>query len=446
MNKFSTVMALEGIKVIDISQVIAVPVCARHLADYGADVIHVENTATGDSWRSFQAGHGGGKGGIPSEIPYSWEVYNRNKRSLSVDLSKPGGRDIIYRLVKDADVVVTNLRQYEKEKFGLTFDILHGLNPRLIYGSVTGQGMKGPDRDMPAYDTTVYFYRSGISHLLTVPGLASPNTRPGFGDTMAGMNLAFGIMTALYARDKAGGFNRGQEVDTSLLFAGIYQLSFDMASALATGEDEIRYRLDEAFQGTDEERIQRDRLIAEAQQAIERLQDFYRERLPNPIANTYETQDGRQIRVNALNPDRYWKKFCKLIDRSDLENDPKFATMEDREKNCKELYHIFKKAFLGKPLAQWRPLMGDIPASPMQTLVEVMNDPQAIANDYFPEYDHPGYGPMKIVASPVNLSETPATVREPAPEFGQHTEEILMEAGYSWEEIEAFQEEGIIPM
>jgi crotonobetainyl-CoA:carnitine CoA-transferase CaiB-like acyl-CoA transferase len=369
-------------------------------------------------------------------------VYNRNKRSLSVDLSKDAGRDIVYRLIKTADVVVTNLRLYEREKFGLTYDILQKLNPRIIYGLITGHGMEGPDRDMPAYDTTVYFYRSGVNHILTTPGLIHPNSRPGFGDTIAGMNLAFGIMTALYARDKAGGTNVGQEVDTSLLFAGVYQLSFDMASALATGEDEIKYRLDRAFQGSDKEREKRDQLIADAQNAIQRLQDFYRERMPNPLANNYETLDGRQIRINALNPDRYWSKFCELIDHPELEKDPKFATMEDREKNCKELYSIFKKAFQSKRLEEWRSLMGHLPASPMQTLVEVMNDPQVKANHFFPDYDHPNYGRMKIMASPVNLSQTPAAIRHPAPELGQHTEEILLEAGYSWEDIQQFQAKG----
>jgi len=435
-------MALEGIKVIDVSQVAAVPMCARHLADFGADVLHIENAATGDSWRNLQAGAGGGPAGIPSDLPYNWEAFNRNKRSVAIDLSREGGRKIIYRMVEKADVFLTNLRLIERNKFGLEYETLNTLNPRLIYGSVTGHGRHGPDKDMPAYDTTVFWARSGVSHLLTIPGMSGPNSRPAFGDNVAGLGLAFGVMAALFARDRLG---VGQEIDTSLFFTGLYQLTFDVAAALATGRDEMEYRLEEAFEGTEEEREQRDVLIRESRTAIKRLADFYRERLPNPMANTYETWDGKWIRFNALQADRYWAKFCKLIGREELEKDFRFATLEAREENRKELYHIFREAFLIRSLEEWRPLILDLPASPVQNLVEVINDPQVRANNFFLPYDHPTYGPMEIMASPVNMSKTPATIRMAAPEFSQHTEEVLLEEGYSWEDIERFKEEGVIP-
>lgn len=438
-------MALEGIKVIDIAQVVAAPMCARHLADYGADVIHVENTVTGDSWRSIQAGHGGGPAGIPSDIPYGFEVFNRNKRSLCVDLSQKAGQDIIYRLVKDTDVVVTNLRLSERKKFNMGYDTLKQINPKLIYGSITGHGMKGPFRDVPAYDTTVYFSRSGVNHMLMSTGGGMPVPRAGFGDTVAGMTLAFGIMTALYARDKPGGLGEGQEVDTSLLFAGVYQLSFDMAAALATGQDDLAYRAT-LFEGTEEEKQELVELGTEAQAAVRRVLDFLRQRAPSALANTYETSDGKSIRINCIDSDRYWEKFCNLLGRQDLIDDPKFSTVESREENRRELYHIAKDAFLTKTQDEWRPLISEMPASPSQTLVDVISDPQAIANDFFLPYDHPTYGPMKIMASPVNLSVTPATIRSPAPEIGQHTEEILMDADYTWDEITAFQDQGVIPI
>lgn len=434
-------MALEGIKVIDVSQVAAVPMCARHLADFGADVLHIENAVTGDSWRNLQAGVGGGTAGIPSDIPYNWEAFNRNKRSVAIDLSKEDGRKIVYRMVEQADVFLTNLRLSERKKFELEYVTLNALNPRLIYGSVTGHGMHGPDRDMPSYDTTVYWARSGISHLLTIPGMSGPNSRPAFGDNAAALALAYGVMTALFARERTG---VGQEVDTSLLFSGLYQLTFDVAAALTTGRDELEYRL-EAFEGTEKERQQRDVLINEARSAIKRLSDFYRERLPNPMANTYETRDGRWIRFNALQPHRYWSKFCRLIGREELENDPKYATLEDRTENRKELFEIFKEVFTTKTLEEWRPLIADLPASPYQTLIDVINDPQAKANDFFIPYDHPNYGEISVMASPVNMSETPATIRMPAPEFGQHTEEVLLEEGYSWEDIMQFKKDKVIP-
>jgi crotonobetainyl-CoA:carnitine CoA-transferase CaiB-like acyl-CoA transferase len=435
-------MALEGIKVIDVSQVAAVPMCARHLADFGADVLHIEHAVTGDSWRNLQAGAGGGPAGIPSDIPYNWEAFNRNKRSVAIDLSKEGGRNIIYRMVERADVFLTNLRLCEREKFKMEYKILNALNPRLIYGSVTGHGREGPDKDVPAYDTTVFWARSGVSHLLTILGMSGPNPRPAFGDNVAGLGLAFGVMNALYARDRTG---LGQEVDTSLFFSGLYQLTFDVAGALATGRDEMEYRLTDGFEGTEEEKKERDALIDDSRLAILRLANFYRERIPNPMANTYGTKDGKLIRFNALQADRYWSKFCKMIGREDLEPDPRFATMEARKENCKELFHIFREAFLTRTLEEWRPLIADIPASPMQTLVDVINDPQARANNFFLPYDHPNYGAIEIMASPVNMSRTPATIRMPAPEFSQHTEEVLLEEGYSWEDIGRFKEEGVIP-
>jgi len=277
--------------------------------------------------------------------------------------------------------------------------------------------------------------------MLTVPGMSGPNPRPAFGDNVAGLGLAFGVMTALYARDRLG---VGQEIDISLFYTGLYQLTFDAAAALATGQDEQEYRI-QVFEGTEEERQRLTELMAESQGALKRLADFYRERLPNPMANTYETKDGKLIRFNAMQADRYWAKFCKLIGREDLEQDPKFATMDARTENRQELYHIFREAFSSKPLAEWLPLITDFPASPIQTLVDVINDPQARANNFFLPYDHPNYGRIEIMASPVNLSKTPATIRLPAPEFSQHTEEILLEAGYTWEDIAQFKEQEVIP-
>ncbi|MCP4756541.1 MAG: CoA transferase [Proteobacteria bacterium] len=434
-------MALEGIKVLDVSQVAAVPMCARHLADYGAEVVHIENATTGDSWRYLQAGAGGGPAGVESEIPYNWEAFNRNKKSVAIDLSKKTGREILYKLAEDADVFLTNLRLYERKKFEVDFEDIIRLNPRIVYGSVTGHGKKGAEKETPAYDTTVYFVRAGVNEMLTIPGMSGPSPRPAFGDTLAGLGLAFGVMTALFAREKTG---EGQEVDTSLLASGIYQLSFDMASALTTRQDEAEYRR-QLFDGTEEEKRLRDELVLEAQTALGRLSGFYRERLPNPMANSYETKDGRQIRFNALHADRYWDKFCRLLGLEELEHDPKYATMEARFENRKELYHIFKKAFLQKTLAEWRPHFMDLPWAPIQNLVELADDPQARTNGYFLPYDHPTYGQMEILGSPVNLSKTPATIRQPAPEFGQHTEEVLLDAGFEWEEIERFKEEGVIP-
>ncbi len=405
-------LALEGVKVLDVSQVAAVPMAARLLADFGADVIHVEHPKRGDSWRDFQAGIGEGYYGAPSNINYNWENLNRNKRSLTVDLSKEMGREIIYSLSKKVDIFLTNLRPYEKKKFGLEYEILSKLNPRLIYASLTGYGKKGPEADAPGYDMTAYVARAGISHRLSFPGMPPVGFCPHFGDHVAAFILAYGVMVALYTRDKTG---MGQEVDVSLLHSGIYHLSLDIAATLITGKD-----CDEWKPGLTGE-------------------DW-----PNPLVSVYETSDGRWLRLNMTKPKKYWPSFCQAIGHPELEQDPKFATLEKRKENRSALYHILKEVIRSRTLKEWRERLKDIPHAPIQNLLEVVSDPQAEANEVFVSYDHPEYGKMKGVANPVNLSKTPASVRRPAPKLGEHTEEVLLEYGFTREDIASFKEQEVI--
>jgi len=398
---------LEGIKVVDLSQVIAVPQAARHLADFGADVIHVENPATGDFFRYYQAGQGG-TDGVPSDINYGWEVYNRNKRSVTIDVSQESGQQILYKLVEKADVFVTNMRPFELENYNLTYGALSRLNPRLIYGAVNGYGKNGPERDAPAYDAIAYFARSGMPHVLSALGF-----RPGVGDNIAGLALALGVMMALFIRERTG---IGQEVDLSLFQAGIYQISFDIAGALVTGRDYEEWR----YKSRDE--------------------------IPNALSLPYMTKDGRMLWLVMLQPDRYWSRLCHGIGREDLEHDPRFETFQPRMDNHIELMHILDEVFASKTLDEWkaRLIQAGIPFSPFQNLIEAINDPQARANDFFVPFDHPTYGRIDVLANPIKLSKTPATVRMPAPEFGQHTEEVLLEYGYTWEDIAQFKERRVI--
>ncbi|MBL7165540.1 MAG: CoA transferase [Dehalococcoidales bacterium] len=405
--------ALDGIKVIDVSQVAAVPMAARHLADFGAEVIHVENPKTGDSWRGFQAGLGSGGAGAPSKINYNWETYNRNKRSLAVDLSQDEGRDIIYRLVEGADVFTTNLRLFEREKFKLDYDALGQLNPRLIYAGLSGYGKNGPDRNDPAYDSIAYWARSGLGYLLGVPGSAPLIDGGGIGDNVTALSLFAGIMTSLYVREKTG---MGQEVDLSLLNVGLYQLSFFIAGALTTGLDLADWRVKS------------------------------REEALNPLTLPYEAKDGRWVLLALLQQERYWSQFCKAIDREDLEHDPRFEVFEVRMENCAALYHIVEDVFRERPLAEWqsRLKIAGLPFAPYQTFVEAIADPQARANDMFVTIDHPTHGNLEVIANPIKLSKTPATLRMPAPEFSQHTEEVLLENGYTWEDIDRLKSKGVI--
>jgi len=436
-------MALEGIKVIDVSQVIAVPVAARHLADFGAEVIHVENPEHGDSWRGYLAGVGGGSS-VASNIDYNWEAWNRNKKSLTLDLGNETGREIIYKLVKTADVFTTNLRLWEREKFGLEYATLKKINPRLIYGSVTGLGKEGPERNLPAYDQTVHWYRSGAAYALTPAGMPAIGFRAGFGDTVAGMSLFSGIMTALYNREKTG---EGQEVEVSLLHTGIYQLSFDISGALVTGRDFKDPNPDLPPPSPDNPTAKKiEDLIARINETFTELSELGRSTIPNPMATAYWTKENRVVYVNCLQPERYWSKMCRAIGRPELEYNPRFNTQETRFLNHSDLFYILKEAFSTKTIDEWKPILTDagIPYAVQQKISEVTQDVQARANKYFVPVEHPTHGKMEIIANPINLSETPATYRLPAPEFSQHTEEILLELGYSWEDIAKFKEKRVI--
>jgi len=232
--------ALEGIRVIDVSQVAAVPMAARHLADYGADVIHVENPISGDSLRAVQTGMGLATGaGVLTGFGYYWENYNRNKRSITIDVSKEDGREILYKLVEKADVYLTNMRPFELEKYKLEYKILSQLNPGLIYGSLTGYGKKGPERNAPGYDHTAYLPRTALAHRIALAARQPPENLPAsfvpsFGDNVVGVTLAFGVMMALYVRERTG---VGQEIDLSLFQVGVYHNSWDISATLVTGQD-----------------------------------------------------------------------------------------------------------------------------------------------------------------------------------------------------------------
>jgi crotonobetainyl-CoA:carnitine CoA-transferase CaiB-like acyl-CoA transferase len=408
---------LEGVKVLDVSQVAAVPMAARILADRGADVIHVENPKMGDQFRSLLS-FMSEKTGIRSDINYIWEHYNRNKKGITVDLSQEAGQAVLHRIVESMDVFLTNLRPFELKRYRMEYETLNRLNPRLVAGFLTGFGKEGPDKDMPAYDHVAYWARSGIPHRLRAlsPALQGeevvpPAFMPAFGDHMAGMSLACGVMMALFARERTA---KGDEVNVSLFHSGAYQISFDLAGTLVTGRD---------------------------CPVMESYDDS-----PNALYGQYLSKDGRWVLFSVLRPDRYWSKFCRAIGREDLEKDPRFNPVQRMLENRVELRAIIKEIFRSKTLAQWRPILdsAQLPWSPVQTLPEVVNDRQARPNGFFMGYEHPEYGSMEGVTDPIKVSQYPESVRMPAPEFSQHTEEILLEHGYTWEDIVQLKDQGVI--
>ncbi len=422
--------ALKGLKVIDCSQVAAVPMCARILGDFGADVIHIENPTTGDYWRSFLQAQVASGAACPSDFDYNWENYNRNKRSVTLDLTKETGRAIMHKMVAQADVFVSNLRSFELERFKLDYKTLNTINPRIIWGNVTGYGKTGPDKDLPAYDTTAYWSRAAIPYVMSMPGIPVFGYRPGIGDNVVGMSLAYGIMQALYIREKTG---VGQEVDVSLFHTGLFQISFDVSGALITNKDFTDWRQPAPIE-----------MQQQALGAIMQLMAFYGVKATSPLTGAYFTKDSRTIVFVILQPDRYWVKFCKAVGREDLLENHKYDTIEGRAADMTQLRQIFAERFLSKTLDEWRPLLEGIPYAPNQSLKEAVNDIQGVASGCFVSYEHPQGGVIRQLANPVMMSNDPASVRMPAPEFGQHTEEVLLEYGFSWEDIARFKEDRTI--
>lgn len=405
---------LNGIKVIEVAQVAAVPMAGRHLADFGADVIHVEPRVTGDAWRTWRPGAPQpGKETTPDAyINYCWENFNRNKRSIALDLSNKHARAILNRLLTPADVFLTNLRSFERKRFDVEYDTLHKKFPRLVYGSLYGYGKTGPEKDYPAYDTISSWARTGVGSYFSNPGFPPFIGGAALGDNIAALGLAYGVALALYAREKT---RVGQEIDVSLLHIGLYQLTYFISGVCSTGKDVADW-------GTPP-----------------------REKSPNPLTLPYETKDKRWLLLSMPQSDRYWPKFCEALGKEELIGDARFFSSEKRTENCQSLFLILTEVFLIMDLSEWKTrLSGVIPYSPYQTFLEAVNDRQVRINKMIVPFKHPKHGPMDVIDNPVRLSEMPPTIRTPAPEIGEHTDEILLEYGYSHDEIQLFKNENVI--
>jgi formyl-CoA transferase len=401
------VLPLEGVKVIETASVIAGPMAGRLLADYGADVIHIEFTARGDAALDTSRPRVGVLDRtIASDIDYASQNHNRNKRGMALDISKESGKKILYRMLETADVFISNFRPSDQAKLQLGYEVIYRINPKLIYANITGFGKEGPDKDIPATEIAGYYARSGILHVMPMSG-----SHPiGSGDNISGLALAYGIITALFCRERTG---IGQQVDASLFQTGVFAISYDIAGALVTNQD---------------------------RQPIERRE------IPATLANAYKTQDGRWVQLAMPQAERYWSQFCRAIAREDLENDPRFHDLESRLQNRGILYDFLEQVFKSRTLDEWKTRLNKegLAWAPVQTLPEVAFDPQARSNSFFTSLDHPNHGRIDVVANPVRLHETPAIVRRPAPLFGQHTEEILLEYGYTSVDILQFRKENAI--
>ncbi|KUH98409.1 CoA-transferase [Mycolicibacterium acapulense] len=378
---------LEGVRVVELGVWVAGPAAAGILADWGADVVKIE-PPTGDPARLF-----GRMLGVDGDVSPPFEMDNRGKRSIVLDMTTTNGRATARELIEGADVFVTNVRPGALARMGLDFAALATHNPQLVYGLITGYGENGPDADRAAYDVAAFWARAGLAHLLTRPGQTPPFQRGGMGDHAAGMTLAAAVCAALVARGRTG---KGQLVSTSLYRQGAYTVSFDLNTFLLTGDS-----------------------IAIGQ----------RETMGNPCMNNYAAGDGRRFWIVGLEAGRHWPPLCRAVGRPQWLTDPRFDTPRARAVNAVELVAELDEIFASKTLAEWEEVFAAEPDffwSPINSLEDIVADEQFHAAGgivYVPD----GEGEAPMVASPADFSGTPWEPRSAAPRLGEHTDEIVAE-------------------
>ena len=376
-----------GITVVELGVWVAGPATAAILADWGADVIKIE-PPTGDPGRMF-----GRMLGCDLGVNPPFEMDNRSKRSIVLDLTTAAGRRTAFELLTDADVFVTNVRPGALQRLGLDFESVSGHNPRVVYGLITGYGESGPDADRAAYDVAAFWARAGVADLLTPPGGTPPFQRGGMGDHSAGMTLAAAVCAALLARERTG---TGQLVTTSLYRQGAYTVSFDLNTYLLTGQP-----------------------IAVGQ----------RESMGNPCMNNYTAGDGRRFWIVGLQAHRHWPALCRIVGRPEWLADPRYGDARARAVNAVPLIAALDEIFATKPLAEWSEAFAAEPDffwSPVNTLEDVVADEQFHAAGGIVEVPD-GESSVPMVATPADFHGTPWAPRWTAPALGQHTEEVLAE-------------------
>jgi crotonobetainyl-CoA:carnitine CoA-transferase CaiB-like acyl-CoA transferase len=399
--------ALEGVKVIEFGHFVFVPAATAILADWGADVIKIENPTGGDPARFPQSVEDWVP---PPGVGLGLESFNRNKRSLALDVTKERGKEVLHKLVQSADVFATNFDSRAIEKAKADYDTLREVNPRLIYCQCTGYGTRGPDRYKPGFDYAAFWARSGIMDRISAPGAEPRPLRTALGDSLASPAVAGAIAVAMFARERT---EIGQKIEFSLYHFGVWGLTYDIQAALVTGKQ---------------------------------IRQTNRRNVSNALWNCYQAKDGKWLVLIMPQTDRYWSRFCQAIGRPEWEKHPRFDSHQKRMRENLTLIPAVEEIIATKTAAEWEEISKeyDLVLGRVQTPLEVTNDPQAWENDFFSEIDHPRLGPFKLIQSPIKFSKTPATIRSAAPELGQHTEEVLLELGYAWDDIAELKRKGTI--
>jgi len=391
---------LEGIRVVEIASFVAAPAAGALLTDLGAEVIKVEIPA-GEVYRHSIPRRLGYRSEFP-EAP-QFQMDNRGKRSLALDLNRPAARAALERVLDRADVLLTNLLPGRLVRYALDASSLRRDRPGLIVAHLTGYGSEGPEADRPGFDYAAYWARTGFMDQLREPDAPPAFLRGGVGDHAASLALSTGILAALRTRDQTG---EGQTVGVSLLHIGFYILGNDAALALATGQDPPRHD---------------------------------RARARNPLWNHYRTKDDRWLFLVMIESQRYWADFCDAIDRSDLRDDARFEDTIPRYRNSEALCAELAGHFASRSLADWEPALNArrLIWSPVRTLSEALRDEQARVTGVFTEVEHPVAGRYETVSAPIRMSAHAMPGGRPAPSLGGDGADVLAEAGLSPAEIEA---------
>jgi crotonobetainyl-CoA:carnitine CoA-transferase CaiB-like acyl-CoA transferase len=401
---------LEGVKVIAFDQVVAAPATTAVLADWGAEVIKVE-PLWGDWQRSLVSFNRtpliikNDKG----EIELHFEFLNRSKKSIALNLRTEKGREVMHRLLQDADVFVTNYSIDVLEKFGLTYADLKDKFPGLIHCLLTGYGTKGPKAKDRGYDYVAAWSYGGLMGLVTAdPDIPPAIQRPGMMDMVAAAHMTSGICAALYYKQKTG---KGQAMELSLYHTAVWTIGLDVQINLYGYPPKV----------------------------------WDRTRNPNPMYNSYKAKDRWMMMVHPNQ--EYWAPFCKAVGKEEWINDPRYDTMEKREQCAEDIIKELDVLFATRTWAEWEAKFkeNDLIVSGNHRLPEILEDEQAHINNFFTDIEHPIMEKARLLNSPVQFSETPAKITSVAPQLGAHTEEILLDIGYSWKELEEMKQHKVIP-
>ncbi|HEX5367130.1 MAG TPA: CoA transferase [Acidimicrobiales bacterium] len=401
---------LDGVRVVEVSSWMFIPSAGAVLVDWGADVVKVEHPETGDPQRGLVTSGllPGGAGGVN----FMMEQPNRGKRSVAIDIAKPEGREAMMKLVERADVFLTNYMPAVRRKLRIDVEDIRERNPDIVIARGTGQGPKGPDAEKGGYDGASFWARGGVAAIMPEnDGWPANQAGPAFGDVMAGLSTAGAIAAALYKRERTG---ETSIVDVSLLNTAMWQVSPLLIASKLFGFSKLPTGGD-------------------------------RRQSPNPGVGSYRTADGRFICLILLQSDKHWADLVKRLGRPDMAVDERFADSRARAENSVECVTALDEAFGSQPLSYWKEALADFEGvwTPFQTLDELYEDPQVIANGYLPAMTAANGQEVQLVASPAQFDEAPVQVSR-CPEHGEHTEAVLLEAGLDWEQLAAMKESGAI--